>query len=231
MQGRLISIALTALLLVASAAVAQPDQKHGHKGDQPAGGPAHGGGQSHGGGQPNAGHPAGGPAHGAGGQGGGQAQMGRGPERGSSPGAQVRSAPPAAVQERGARTNTQSRGAVVTNRQSQPSEITPQASAPRTFNRSAVNTGGRQFVYEGRSHQAIREPAYSYPSGWSYRRWDSGQALPLLFLSSRFFFNDYGRYGLGPPPPHYVWVRYGPDLLLVNRRTGRIRQVIYGAFY
>jgi len=37
--------------------------------------------------------------------------------------------------------------------------------------------------------------------------------------------------GLGPPPHGFVWVRYGPDLLLVNRRTGRIVDVIYGAFY
>ncbi|THD78060.1 MAG: hypothetical protein E7812_12405 [Phenylobacterium sp.] len=97
-----------------------------------------------------------------------------------------------------------------------------------------MNSGGRpagQFVYQGRSHQAIRGPAFSYPSGWGYRRWDSGQSLPFLFLTSRYFFMDYGLYGLAPPPSNYVWVRYGPDLLLVSRRTGRIRQVIYGAFY
>ena len=37
--------------------------------------------------------------------------------------------------------------------------------------------------------------------------------------------------GLEPPPPGYRWVRYGPDLLLVNVRTRRVADVIYGAFY
>jgi Ni/Co efflux regulator RcnB len=222
MHRRLISVTLTAVLLASSAAIAQPDQKR----DKPAGDAAHGGGQPHAGGRP-----AGGPAHAAG----GQAQTDRGPARGPSPGAQVRNAEPAPAQERGARTDNPSRGPVATTRQSQaarqPNQMTRQAPPPRAATRGAVNPGGRQFVYQGRSHEAIRGPSYSYPSGWNYRRWDSGQSLPLLFLTSRYFFSDYGRYGFGPPPSHYVWVRYGPDLLLVNRRTGRIRQVIYGAFY
>jgi Ni/Co efflux regulator RcnB len=37
--------------------------------------------------------------------------------------------------------------------------------------------------------------------------------------------------GLEGPPYGYRWVRYGPDLLLVNTRTGRIEDAIYGAFY
>jgi Ni/Co efflux regulator RcnB len=36
--------------------------------------------------------------------------------------------------------------------------------------------------------------------------------------------------GLYAPPPGFVWVRFGPDLLLVNRHTGQIADVIYGAF-
>ena len=49
-----------------------------------------------------------------------------------------------------------------------------------------------------------------------------GSILPRLFLSSSYYWSDWGALGLGPPPPGYVWVRYGPDLLLVNRYTGRI---------
>jgi Ni/Co efflux regulator RcnB len=37
--------------------------------------------------------------------------------------------------------------------------------------------------------------------------------------------------GLHAPPPGLVWVRFGPDLLLVNQRTGKVHDVIYGAFY
>ena len=55
--------------------------------------------------------------------------------------------------------------------------------------------------------------------------------LPAIFLTATYFFYDYGDLGLGGPPYGYQWVRYGPDLLLVETRTGRIADVIYGAFY
>jgi Ni/Co efflux regulator RcnB len=53
----------------------------------------------------------------------------------------------------------------------------------------------------------------------------------MLFLSAQYYFGDYAGYGFGAPPYGYRWVRYGPDLLLVSERTGRIREVIYGVFY
>jgi Ni/Co efflux regulator RcnB len=77
----------------------------------------------------------------------------------------------------------------------------------------------------------IRGPVFHYPRGWRYRRWHAGLILPRIFLSSPYFWTNWAALGLYPPPPGYVWVRYGPDLLLVNRYTGRIRDVIYGAFY
>jgi Ni/Co efflux regulator RcnB len=55
--------------------------------------------------------------------------------------------------------------------------------------------------------------------------------LPGVFLSSAYIYTRYSVLGLGPPPPGYYWVRYGPDLLLVEHRTRRIADVIYGAFY
>jgi Ni/Co efflux regulator RcnB len=55
--------------------------------------------------------------------------------------------------------------------------------------------------------------------------------LPGLFLSSAYFFNGYSRMGLEGPPYGYRWVRYGPDLLLVQLATGQVSDVIYGAFY
>jgi Ni/Co efflux regulator RcnB len=55
--------------------------------------------------------------------------------------------------------------------------------------------------------------------------------LPMLFLSAPYIFSDYNTYGFGPPPYGQQWVRYGPDLLLVDVRTGRVVNVIYGVFY
>jgi Ni/Co efflux regulator RcnB len=77
----------------------------------------------------------------------------------------------------------------------------------------------------------IRAQSFRYPRGYNYRRWNRGSILPRLFLSSLYFWTDWAALGVGPPPPGYVWVRYGPDLLLVNRYNGRIADVIYGAFY
>lgn len=77
----------------------------------------------------------------------------------------------------------------------------------------------------------IHRPGWRYPRGYSYRRWTIGLLLPSLFLSSTYYFNDYNALGVGPPAPGYRWVRYGPDLLMVDIRTGRIGDVIYGAFY
>ena len=76
----------------------------------------------------------------------------------------------------------------------------------------------------------LHRPGWRYPAGYAYRRWTSGLLLPHLFLSSNYYFNDYATYGFGPPPYGCRWVRYGPDLLLVETRTGRIRDVVYGAF-
>jgi Ni/Co efflux regulator RcnB len=82
-----------------------------------------------------------------------------------------------------------------------------------------------------RNFRPIRVSTFRYPRGYHYRRFRTGLLLPRLFLSSSYYFYDWGALGLGPPPPGYVWVRYGPDLLLVNRYNGRIADVIYGAFY
>lgn len=74
-------------------------------------------------------------------------------------------------------------------------------------------------------------PRWRYPPGYNYRRWSPGLFLPSLFLTQTYFYDDYWRMGLGGPPYGYRWLRYGPDLLLVEITTGRIVDVIYGAFY
>ncbi|GGL44885.1 RcnB family protein [Caulobacter rhizosphaerae] len=77
----------------------------------------------------------------------------------------------------------------------------------------------------------IRGPRWRYPRGYRYRRWTIGLMLPSLFLTPGYYYEDYWRMGLEGPPWGYRWVRYGPDLLLVDTRTGRIDDAIYGAFY
>lgn len=77
----------------------------------------------------------------------------------------------------------------------------------------------------------IHRPSFRYPPGYRYQRWSIGGLLPLLFLSNNYYYDGWYDLGLGAPPRGYRWVRYGPDLLLVNLRTRRVVDVIYGAFY
>ena len=55
--------------------------------------------------------------------------------------------------------------------------------------------------------------------------------LPPLFWAQDYWLLDYWLFGLSPPPYGYVWVRDGSDALLIDRATGEIEEVIYGAFY
>jgi Ni/Co efflux regulator RcnB len=71
---------------------------------------------------------------------------------------------------------------------------------------------------------------YRYPYNWSYRSWRVGERLPFLFLSDGYYI-EFGPYGLPRPPYGYRWVRFGPDVLLVNVYTGEIVEVVYDIFY
>ena len=76
-----------------------------------------------------------------------------------------------------------------------------------------------------------RPPHYYYPSGYHYRRWVTGVVMPALLYRSSYYFTDYRLFGLSSPPRNFRWVRYGPDLLLVDIRNGRVRDVYYNAFH
>ena len=109
---------------------------------------------------------------------------------------------------------------------SRPSNRSSPYRSTGTTTRNIYRIGHRPTTYH-----RIQVSSFQYPHGYNYRRWNIGAILPRLFLSSPYYWSDYGALGLLAPPPGYVWVRYGPDLLLVNRYTGRVADVIYGAFY
>ena len=72
---------------------------------------------------------------------------------------------------------------------------------------------------------------YRAPHGYYYRRWSYGERLPDIYFDRDYWILDFGDYGLMPPPYGYVWVRYGPDALLIDEYSGEIVQVEYGVFY
>jgi hypothetical protein len=90
---------------------------------------------------------------------------------------------------------------------------------------------GGHFTYHGHPFNRVHLAPFVYPPGWGYRRWGIGMVLPPLFLAPAYFYADWAAMGLAPPQPGFQWVRYGPDLVLVNVTTGQIVDVVYGAFY
>ena len=79
--------------------------------------------------------------------------------------------------------------------------------------------------------ERIHIAPFVYPAGWAYRRWAVGAVLPPLFLVRDYWHADWATLGLAPPEPGFQWVRYGPDLLLINVTTGLVVDVAYDVFY
>jgi len=89
---------------------------------------------------------------------------------------------------------------------------------------------GNQFWHRGQYYNRIPGPAFAYPPGWRYRQWTIGARLPPLFVAPPYYYQGWGALGLQAPPPGYSWIRFGPDLLLVNLSTDEVEDVIYGVF-
>ena len=88
----------------------------------------------------------------------------------------------------------------------------------------AVN--GHYFTIGGQSHPQFAVGHYYWPQGYGYMRYSIGDSLPQQFWLQQYFINDFADYGLQPPPPGYQWVRYGPDLMLVNLGSGAVPAIL-----
>jgi hypothetical protein len=63
-----------------------------------------------------------------------------------------------------------------------------------------------------------------------YQRYGVGGYLPLSLIIGGYVIADWIAYGLAPPLAGYQWVRYGPDILLVDPASGQIADAAYSAF-
>ena len=94
---------------------------------------------------------------------------------------------------------------------------------PQQLDRQAYN-------HNFRAAQPYHIGPYHAPRGYAYRRWAYGDILPSLFWGRDYWVLDYWLFGLDVPPYGYEWVRYGPDALLIDLRSGEVIQVVYGRF-
>ena len=76
----------------------------------------------------------------------------------------------------------------------------------------------------------MRADRYRYPSDLSYRFYRRGDTLPFSALVDAYFIYDFVALGLMEPPYGDRWVRFGPDALLVDPRTGQVVDVVYGVY-
>ena len=101
----------------------------------------------------------------------------------------------------------------------------------RWRNNNNVRGNFNRFRQNLRSPQHFRLGRYQAPRNYNYRRWSFGERLPFSYFARNYWLTNAIVYGLFAPPPGLIWVRYGPDALLVDQYTGEIVQVRYGVFY
>jgi len=103
----------------------------------------------------------------------------------------------------------------------------PRAAADRDAPRPP---SGDHAFHRGQAIARVHAPAFNYPNGYHYQRWSIGARLPGIFYSPNYYYGGWSALGLQAPPPGYEWVRYGPDMVLVNIDTGEVEDVVYGVF-
>lgn len=82
-----------------------------------------------------------------------------------------------------------------------------------------------------RAHPDVyRGPAWAGPRGHAYRPVDVGYRFRPEFYDRRYWV-DAHRYRLRPVAGWQRWIRYGNDVLLVDRRSGRVIEVNRGFFH
>jgi Ni/Co efflux regulator RcnB len=100
----------------------------------------------------------------------------------------------------------------------------------RQFDNRHRNFDIAVFQRNVRAERHFHVGFYRAPVGYHYRRWVYGQRLPSVYFVRDYWLTDYVTFGLMAPPPGFVWVRFGPDAVLIDQFTGEIVQVQYGIF-
>jgi Ni/Co efflux regulator RcnB len=72
---------------------------------------------------------------------------------------------------------------------------------------------------------------YVDPFGYGYQSFGIGYQLTPNYYSANYWINDPWDYGLPPPAPGTVWVRYYNDALLVDMESGEVVDAINGFFW
>jgi len=86
-------------------------------------------------------------------------------------------------------------------------------------------------TYRGQNRAAFHRPAYVGPRGYRYQVWRPGMRIAPAYYGSRYVIADPWQYRLARPTGAMRWVRYGNDVLLIDTRSGYVRDVIRDFFW
>lgn len=106
-----------------------------------------------------------------------------------------------------------------------------QGVVPPNWNQYRNTFNMRQFQRNERAVRRYNGPTYAPPRNWRYQRWVFGQVMPSIYWTRTYWIFDYWMFGLIDPPYGFVWVRFGPDAVLVDVHSGVILRVVYGVFF
>jgi len=97
--------------------------------------------------------------------------------------------------------------------------------------RGAAGHRWNNFRRAYRAPHRFRIGVYRRPAGWYSHRWYVGAYLPRGWFVRDYWIGDWGMYGLIDPPDDLVWVRVGPDAMLIDPDSGEVVRVVYGIFW
>jgi Ni/Co efflux regulator RcnB len=89
---------------------------------------------------------------------------------------------------------------------------------------------GRTYAYHGQRLAPVLVRHYAWPAHVTYHRYVRGVRFPRRFWIARYVLWDFADYGLSLPGDDLEWIRFGPDLLLIDTTTGEVSDAIYGFF-
>ena len=99
--------------------------------------------------------------------------------------------------------------------------------------RDNLGNAQREYRADWREYRARNRGLYArgeWHAPFHYERFTRGARVRPSFYDRRWFISDYRRYHLPRPPAGARWVRHYDDVILVDTRSARVIDVIYGLF-
>ncbi|HTW35019.1 MAG TPA: RcnB family protein [Rhizomicrobium sp.] len=110
-------------------------------------------------------------------------------------------------------------------------QTSPESGTQTTTSTTERDDGYATFRKTVTATHHYDDGTFAAPAGYTYTRYNVGDHVPGVLLSSDgLMLTDYANYQLVAPPRGLEWIRVGNDALLVNRANGEVIQTDYGLF-